>query len=208
METDKYITTTLVENVKVVGFENIDIHKFGNELEICGMMMHKGDDLYFVPFADVDYSSMKLTMIAIDKEDWDKLLFQLDHLETIVRAKDDNGKLQKIIVRKSQRQVDSNISWTVFRRDDYTCQYCGRKDVPLSVDHIITWEDLGQSVEDNLITACKKCNKTRGNKSFSDWLQDDYYKKVSKWRDRNNHILMAMRDKANLLPTRKFERNR
>ncbi|GJQ43701.1 MAG: hypothetical protein JETCAE03_31990 [Ignavibacteriaceae bacterium] len=190
-------------------FDEIEIYRFGNELEISGMILANGNETYLVPFADAKIlEPFWLGHINMTKEDWDKLLFQLDHLEAIVRAKDEHGKLQKIIVRKSQRQVDSNISWAVFRRDDYTCQYCGRKDVPLSVDHIITWEDLGQSVEDNLITACKKCNKTRGNKSFSDWLQDDYYKKVSKWRDRNNHILMAMRDKANLLPTRKFERSR
>jgi 5-methylcytosine-specific restriction endonuclease McrA len=38
----------------------------------------------------------------------------------------------------------------IFRRDNYTCQYCGAQDVPLTVDHIVpkvlggseTWENL------------------------------------------------------------------
>jgi 5-methylcytosine-specific restriction endonuclease McrA len=43
--------------------------------------------------------------------------------------------------------------------------------------------NMGASVEDNLITACRKCNKTRGNMLYEDWLNSDYYKKVSAFRN-------------------------
>jgi len=188
-------------------FSSIDIHKFGNDLEICGMITGNGKELYIIPFTSVDYSDIDFEIIDMTKEDWDKLLFQLDHLEVIVRAKDDNGKLQKIILRKSQRQIDTNIQWNVFRRDNYTCQYCGKNNVPLTVDHIILWEDMGQSIEDNLISACKKCNKTRGNMGFEDWRKDEYYLKVipNSIVDERNFTLF---ERAKQLPLRKFERSR
>ncbi|GAG09150.1 unnamed protein product, partial [marine sediment metagenome] len=61
----------------------------------------------------------------------------------------------------------------------YKCRYCGRDDVPLTVDHLVLWEDGGPSIEENLVSACRKCNKKRGNTEYSDWLQHPYYLKVS-----------------------------
>jgi 5-methylcytosine-specific restriction endonuclease McrA len=83
-------------------------------------------------------------------------------------------------VRKSQRQIDSKVQWDCFRRDKYKCVYCNRDDVPLTIDHIMTWENGGPTTVENLVTACKKCNKTRGNTPYGDWLESDYYKQVSK----------------------------
>jgi 5-methylcytosine-specific restriction endonuclease McrA len=33
---------------------------------------------------------------------------------------------------------------------------------------------------ENLVAACRKCNKSRGNKPYGVWLKDAYYLKVSK----------------------------
>ena len=206
MKTDKHITTTLVEKVKVIGFENINIHKFGNDLTISGMMFSRGKDLYFLPFADIDYSHMRMNMVTSDKVDWNKLMFQLDNVETVVHAKDEDERLIKIVVRKAQRRIEEKVVWNVFRRDNYTCQYCGKNDIPLTIDHIIRWEELGQTVEDNLITSCKKCNNTRGNMEFGEWLFCDYYlARVSTNTDFHNH---KMYDKAKVLPLREYKRKR
>jgi len=198
----------VVKELEAVEFDSIDIHKFGNDIEISGMLLANGNEVYIIPFADLDFLQMEniICIDDMDKESWDKLLFQLDHLETVVRAKDEDGKLQKIILRKSQRQIDTVIQWNVFRRDNYTCQYCGRNDIPLTVDHIIRWENMGQTHEDNLISACRKCNKTRGNMEFEDWLVCDYYlQRKDATRDQNNKHLF---EDAKQLPLRKFERSR
>lgn len=49
----------------------------------------------------------------------------------------------------------------VFKRDDYTCRYCGRKspDVVLEVDHVVPVCDGGDDDEMNLVTACWECNR-------------------------------------------------
>jgi 5-methylcytosine-specific restriction endonuclease McrA len=89
-----------------------------------------------------------------------------------------DGKLAKIVIRKSTRQIEQGVSWAVFRRDKYKCRYCGKDDVPLTVDHLVLWEDGGPSIEENLVACCRKCNKTRGSMQYEKWLSSDYMKKL------------------------------
>ena len=52
----------------------------------------------------------------------------------------------------------------VFKRDGYTCQYCGtQKD--LTLDHVIPRSKKGKSTWTNLVTACKRCNARKGDYS-------------------------------------------
>jgi 5-methylcytosine-specific restriction endonuclease McrA len=53
----------------------------------------------------------------------------------------------------------------LFRRDEFRCQYCGRKDVPLTIDHVIPRSRGGGESWENLITACKSCNSLKGNRT-------------------------------------------
>lgn len=52
----------------------------------------------------------------------------------------------------------------IFERDNFTCQYCGRKppEVQLEVDHIVPLAKGGTNDERNLITACRDCNRGKG----------------------------------------------
>lgn len=56
--------------------------------------------------------------------------------------------------------VSKRLRTEIFRRDDHTCQYCGRKapDVPITVDHVTPVALGGTDDPTNLITACKDCN--------------------------------------------------
>lgn len=49
----------------------------------------------------------------------------------------------------------------VFKRDGFTCQYCGRKvpDTVLEVDHVIPVKENGGDGMDNLVTSCQDCNR-------------------------------------------------
>lgn len=50
----------------------------------------------------------------------------------------------------------------IFRRDSFTCQYCGtRKD--LTIDHVIPRSKKGKSTWTNMVTACKRCNSRKSN---------------------------------------------
>ena len=53
----------------------------------------------------------------------------------------------------------------IFRRDNYTCQYCGRRDIPLTVDHVIPRHMGGQHNWTNLVAACSACNHRKGGRT-------------------------------------------
>jgi 5-methylcytosine-specific restriction endonuclease McrA len=50
----------------------------------------------------------------------------------------------------------------IFRRDNYTCQYCGRQMSHLTIDHVIPRHRGGQHRWDNLVAACAQCNRQKG----------------------------------------------
>ncbi len=55
----------------------------------------------------------------------------------------------------------------VFIRDQFVCQYCGKKENPadLTLDHILPQSRGGKSVWENLVTSCKRCNVKKGNRT-------------------------------------------
>jgi len=55
----------------------------------------------------------------------------------------------------------------IFRRDNYTCQYCGQKETKLTIDHVTPRHLGGKHVWDNLVTACPACNHKKGGKTTS-----------------------------------------
>ena len=64
----------------------------------------------------------------------------------------------------SRKQLSVRTRFEVFKRDRFTCQYCGRTppDVILHVDHIIAVADGGENDPTNLTTACADCNLGKG----------------------------------------------
>jgi len=50
-------------------------------------------------------------------------------------------------------------------RDGFQCQYCGRTDLPLTIDHIQPRSRGGEYTWENLITACPRCNSKKGNRT-------------------------------------------
>lgn len=128
----------------------IDILDVGNSIQLTGAI-YSGQDAYYLCFFPGDQpDGLRLDELQMDLADWQKFLRQTDLMETeiLVHAKDKT--VTKAIVRKSQRQIDQVVSWKVFKRDNYSCRYCASDDTPLTVDHLIAWEDGGPTIEENL----------------------------------------------------------
>jgi hypothetical protein len=150
---------------KVIKFEDFDLTQVGNTMEIEGVLY--GDTLVMLPDTK---GFMYLEILIPTLEEWGKIIRQSDLKEI-----EGMSKGQKIILRKSTRQIEQKVSWEVFRRDHYTCRYCGADDRPLTVDHVVVWEEMGPSVPMNLISSCKKCNNKRGTMRYEAWLESPYY---------------------------------
>jgi 5-methylcytosine-specific restriction endonuclease McrA len=87
---------------------------------------------------------------------------------------------------------------STLKRDNFTCQYCGSKDRP-EADHNPSlkshWYKEGYKMTlksrkawanslDNLTTACRSCNRSKGTKTFpEEWTVTDKYKtRKSRWK--------------------------
>lgn len=171
---------------------DFNLREFGNTIQIVGVVFQKrNEDAMIAALPGEKFSlnlSTQLLWLNLDIEDWQSVLYQTDILEVEML-----GAL-KAVVRKSQRQIDTAISWKVFKRDGYRCRYCGIEGA-LTVDHVDLWENGGASVEQNLIACCKRCNRTRGNLEYDQWMNsDDYVQrsgKLSAAEQERNQALIA-----------------
>ena len=55
----------------------------------------------------------------------------------------------------------------IFKRDRYTCQYCGKQPGPeeLTIDHVMPRSRGGTSTWENCLLACVECNKRKADKT-------------------------------------------
>jgi 5-methylcytosine-specific restriction endonuclease McrA len=53
----------------------------------------------------------------------------------------------------------------IFRRDNYSCQYCGNTSSKLTLDHVVPRHQGGQHSWENLVTACPSCNHRKGGRT-------------------------------------------
>ena len=65
----------------------------------------------------------------------------------------------------------------IYLRDEFRCVYCGRDlhrvdPQEINLDHIKCRSHGGQNDASNLVTSCKSCNCSRGNKKINEWADD------------------------------------
>jgi 5-methylcytosine-specific restriction endonuclease McrA len=99
------------------------------------------------------------------------------------------GKAELVLddKRKMLRTINKNFPWpsiirlsffvsvpykrvvltrkNILRRDNYKCAYCGRSDLPLTIDHILPKAKGGTDSWENLICACTLCNNRKGDRT-------------------------------------------
>lgn len=65
----------------------------------------------------------------------------------------------------SRSPLSVRVRFEVFKRDEFTCRYCGRRspDAVLEVDHIVAVSNGGSDDPMNLITSCWDCNRGKSN---------------------------------------------
>ena len=74
-------------------------------------------------------------------------------------------RLGRMVRRPRPRVTLSKIE--IFRRDDYSCQYCGTRGGNLTLDHVIPRRLGGTHSWENLVTACAYCNHKKGGRTSS-----------------------------------------
>lgn len=75
-------------------------------------------------------------------------------------------RLQRMI-KRPRRQVKLNRK-EIFRRDNYTCQYCGKRTTNLTIDHVVPRRLGGPYSWTNVVAACPACNHHKGGHRLQD----------------------------------------
>lgn len=95
----------------------------------------------------------------------------------------------------AREPISKKLRFEVFKRDSFTCQYCGQKapDVILEIDHIKPVAKDGTSDILNLITACKACNAGKSDRELSDnSVIEKQRKQLSDLQERKEQIEMMI----------------
>ena len=71
-------------------------------------------------------------------------------------------RLQKMVNRPRQQLKLTRRE--IFRRDNYTCQYCGKHTTDLTIDHVTPRHQGGKHVWTNVVAACPVCNHRKGGR--------------------------------------------
>lgn len=103
------------------------------------------------------------------------------------------GQERKKVKRKS---IPKRLRFEVFKRDQFTCQYCGRKapDVVLHVDHIKPISGGGSNDIMNLVTSCIDCNLGKGAKTLSDQSIVEKQRKQAEYLAQRREQIEMLRD--------------
>ena len=94
-----------------------------------------------------------------------------------------------------RKSISKKLRFEVFKRDAFTCQYCGRTapDVVLEVDHINPVANGGDNDLMNLITSCYECNRGKGKRLLTDKeelkKQQEQLKRINEQREQLKMML-------------------
>jgi 5-methylcytosine-specific restriction endonuclease McrA len=69
------------------------------------------------------------------------------------------------VPRAVQRKISRRA---LFARDGWRCVYCGSSSGRLTLDHVVPRSKGGESIWENVVTACAPCNLRKGDRSLEE----------------------------------------
>jgi len=149
----------------------------GDTIHLSGVILndYKNNKQYLCYLPQMWEDDLPREASQFTADDWDEWLKHSDD-PTFTEYTDETRKVVKAIVRKGTRQVIQDVVWEVYRRDNFTCRYCGRNDLPLTFDHYVAQAFGGPWTVENGRTACRPCNKKKANKTVAEWEEE-----MKKW---------------------------
>lgn len=73
-----------------------------------------------------------------------------------------------------------NIRNYLLRKFNHECSYCGKKDTPLEIEHIVPKSRGGTNRVSNLTISCHDCNQKKGRKTAEEFGYPDIQKQAKK----------------------------
>jgi len=126
------------------------------------------DHLITLHFLFVNHQFESAILVEEEDNDCNEEILEEETMEII-----------KINKKRIRLGLDSITRRKIYKRDNYTCRYCGwrnglpnQMDKPLSIDHIIPKGLGGTSKDENLVTCCLDCNISKNDKFLPSILKN------------------------------------
>lgn len=161
--------------MKKIPFEEFDPKKIGGSVHLVGTVWkdYASGEIYIAPlWTDLNINHGNLNLIEADHFDNIKIINEAWLLEA-KRNEGFQGRATKVALIRAQKQVEPRLMWQVYRRDKYTCVYCGDSENAMTYDHYVPRSLGGPTNVENGRTACKNCNLLKGDMKPEDWLISD-----------------------------------
>lgn len=69
------------------------------------------------------------------------------------------------MIKRPHRTERKLTRLEIFKRDQHTCQYCGKETRQLTLDHVIPRYRDGQHTWENVVSACVPCNRRKAGRT-------------------------------------------
>jgi 5-methylcytosine-specific restriction endonuclease McrA len=73
-------------------------------------------------------------------------------------------RLRRYVKRPPRYHIAFNRR-NVFRRDNHSCQFCGKVGGDLTLDHVVPRSRGGKNSWENIVTACRECNSKKRDRT-------------------------------------------
>lgn len=128
----------------------------------------------------------------------DNIISWTKRLQQLVPIQEASLELVKFDTQKMQHPEISGVEYQQGELAGYeireyllekfkrTCAYCGIKDVPFEIEHVLAKSRGGSNRVSNLAIACHDCNEEKGNLLLEEWIE-----KLSKKRTKRNLTIIG-----------------
>lgn len=133
------------------------IQGIGSRWHLSGILYSGEGITHVVHFPGEHFSRIGRTL-DLSPEELQLILKQADNPEF------PNQERDKPWIRKSQWVLSGMVQQRIWLRDYFICIYCGAKfgETLFTVDHIWPLSYIQDNSPGNLVSACRKCNKDKG----------------------------------------------
>lgn len=125
--------------------------------------------LIFLGHAQVVWADDERTFFVHDVNSWMEFSERIATAEKIRSVSRALCKPEIIVLSLFDRLPKKQVKFTrenVYRRDEFLCQYCGRRFEPkdLNLDHVVPRDKGGKTSWENVVCSCIPCNTRKANK--------------------------------------------
>jgi len=90
--------------------------------------------------------------------------------DEVIRGINHTFDLPSVVRLRRYARQDRRVKFSrtnVYRRDDFTCQYCGNQPgvARLTLDHVVPRAHGGRTEWTNIVTACMECNSSKADRT-------------------------------------------